>query len=98
MSCAISLGVGPPGRRGNGLSPATIVSPRSAGKLNSSRDLRQLLRNSSGMASAPETSPFTVTVHSGFTEDGCWLIDARLEWPAGPPLDGTVERGRGLMA
>jgi hypothetical protein len=42
--------------------------------------------------------PFVVTVHGGFTEDGFWLIDAKLEWPDGPPTNGTVERGRGLLA
>jgi hypothetical protein len=42
--------------------------------------------------------PFTVTIHSGFTEDGIWTIDARLEWLHGPPANGTELRGRGLMA
>jgi hypothetical protein len=42
--------------------------------------------------------PYIVTAHGALTEDGFWVIDARLMWPQGPPRPGTTNRGEGLMA
>ncbi len=42
--------------------------------------------------------PFIVSVEAGFTEDGTWLIDARLEWRDGPPPLGSRLLGLGRLA
>ena len=42
--------------------------------------------------------PFTVSVQDGFTENGVWLIDARLEWRDGAPAVGSRLLGLGRLA
>ena len=42
--------------------------------------------------------PFTVAVEAGFTEDGTWLIDARLRFHEGPPALGSDLLGEGRLA
>ena len=40
------------------------------------------------MSSHDPREPFDVSVEAGLTEDGTWLIDARLSWRDGPPPAG----------
>jgi len=40
------------------------------------------------MADVYSREPFTVSVEAGFTQEGIWLIDARLSWRDGPPPPG----------
>ncbi len=42
--------------------------------------------------------PLTVTVEAGFGEDGIWIIDARLVWRDGLPLEGSNLLGHGRIA
>ena len=49
------------------------------------------------MATPPE--PFKLAIHSGFSEDGIWQIDCRLEWRDGTvPPDGSKLLGEGRVA
>jgi len=42
--------------------------------------------------------PFSVSVEAAFTEDGVWLIDARLGFRDGPPPMGSELLGLGRIA
>lgn len=50
------------------------------------------------MDSHDSSKPFTATVEAGFTEDGTWLIDARLRFRDGPPELGSDLLGEGRLA
>lgn len=43
-------------------------------------------------------APYTVSVESGFSEDGIWVIDARLDWRDGLPPEGSELIGHGRLA
>ena len=42
--------------------------------------------------------PFTVSIHAGFSEDGVWVIEARLEFRDGVPQTGDQRLGKGRLA
>jgi len=50
------------------------------------------------MAPDDPEPPFTVTVDAAFSEDGTWLIDARISWRDDPPPQGSALLGRGRLA
>ncbi len=44
-------------------------------------------------------NPFTFSVEAGFSEDGIWILDARLQWCDGVvPADGSQLLGEGRLA
>ena len=46
----------------------------------------------------PDSDSFTVSVEAGFSEDGIWVIDARLDWRDGLPPEGSELIGHGRLA
>jgi len=41
---------------------------------------------------------FTIKAEAGFSEDGVWVIDARLDWRDGLPPEGSDLIGHGRLA